>query len=80
MTGVRVWAGSSQATRRTVGRELRPRKHTPAAVIDLADPKIRLADLGGTVLPGTPAEFGKLIADETNKWANVIRFAGIKPE
>ena len=42
--------------------------------------KARLADLGGTVLPGTPADFGKLIADETEKWAKVIRAANIKPE
>ena len=48
----------------------------------LADPaiKARIADLGGTVLPGTPADFGKLIADETEKWAKVIRAAGIKAE
>jgi len=48
----------------------------------LIDPKIkaRLADLGGTVLPGSPADFGKLIADETEKWGSVIRFAGIKPQ
>ena len=48
----------------------------------LADPKIkaRLADLGGTVLPGSPADFGKLIADETEKWAKVIRAADIKAE
>ena len=48
----------------------------------LGDPKIkaRLAGLGGTVLSGTPADFGKLIADETEKWAKVIKFAGIKPE
>ncbi len=48
----------------------------------LADPKMkaRIADLGGTVLPGSPAEFGKLIADETGKWGKVIKFAGIKPE
>jgi tripartite-type tricarboxylate transporter receptor subunit TctC len=47
----------------------------------LADPKIkaRLADLGGTGLSGSPADFGKLIADETEKWAKVIKFAGIKP-
>ena len=46
------------------------------------DPKIkaRLADLGGTVLSGTPADFGKLIADETEKWGKVIREANIKPE
>ena len=42
--------------------------------------KARLADLGGTVLAGSPADFGKLIADETEKWAKVVRFAGIKPE
>jgi tripartite-type tricarboxylate transporter receptor subunit TctC len=64
---------------------------TPAEVIDklnkeinagLADPKLRarLADLGGTVLPGSPADFGKLIADETEKWAKVVKFANIKPE
>ena len=48
----------------------------------LADPKMkaRLADLGGTILPGSPADFGKLIAEETEKWAKVIKFAGIKPE
>ena len=66
-------------------------KNTPAEIIDklnkeinaaLADPKIkaRLADLGGTVLAGSPADFGKLIADETEKWAKVIRAANIKPE
>ncbi len=42
--------------------------------------KARLADLGGTVLPGTPADFGELIADETEKWGKVIRAANIKPE
>jgi tripartite-type tricarboxylate transporter receptor subunit TctC len=48
----------------------------------LADPaiKARIADLGGVVLAGSPADFGKLIADETEKWAKVIKFAGIKPE
>jgi tripartite-type tricarboxylate transporter receptor subunit TctC len=48
----------------------------------LADPKIkaRLADLGGTVLAGSPADFGKLIADDTERWAKVIKSAGIKPE
>jgi tripartite-type tricarboxylate transporter receptor subunit TctC len=66
-------------------------KNTPAEIIDrlnkeinagLADPKIkaRLADAGGTVLPGSPADFGKLIADETEKWAKVVKFAGIKPQ
>jgi hypothetical protein len=42
--------------------------------------KARLADLGGVALPGSSAEFGKLIADETEKWAQVIKIAGIKPE
>jgi tripartite-type tricarboxylate transporter receptor subunit TctC len=66
-------------------------KGTPAEIVGklnseinaaLTDPgtMARLADLGGTVLPGTPAEFGKLIADETEKWGKVIKFAGIKPE
>src|SRR5580692_4318348 len=66
-------------------------RNTPAAIIDtlnreinvvIAEPKIktRLADLGGTVLPGSPADFGKLIADETDKWAKVIKSAGIKAE
>ena len=66
-------------------------KNTPAEIIDklnkeinagLADPKIRarFADLGSTVLPGSPGDFGKLIADETEKWAKVIRAANIKAE
>jgi hypothetical protein len=36
--------------------------------------------LGGTVLAGSPADFGKLIAEETQKWGKVVKFAGIKPE
>src|SRR5262245_33715071 len=66
-------------------------KSTPPEVIDklnreintaLADLKIkaRLADLGGDVLAGSPADFGKLIAEETEKWGKVIRAANIKPE
>ena len=66
-------------------------KNTPIEIIDklnkeinagLADPKIkaRLADLGGTLLAGSPADFGKLIADETEKWGKVVKFAGIKPD
>ena len=48
----------------------------------LVDPKLnaRLADLGNVPLPGPPATFGKLIADEAEKWGKVIRFAGIKPQ
>ena len=66
-------------------------RNTPAEIVDklnkeinaaLSDPKIkaRLADLGGTVLSGSPADFGKLIADETEKWGKVVRAANIKPE
>jgi hypothetical protein len=42
--------------------------------------KARLADQGGAALPGSPADFGKLIADETEKWGKVVRAANIKPE
>src|SRR5215510_12143180 len=66
-------------------------KATPAEIVNklnkevnaaLADPKMkaRLADLAGTPLPGSPAEFGKLIAAETEKWGKVIRAANIKPQ
>ena len=66
-------------------------KGTPNEVIDklnreineiLVDPKAkaRLADLGGTALVGTPADFGKLIADETEKWTTVIRPLNIKAD
>jgi tripartite-type tricarboxylate transporter receptor subunit TctC len=66
-------------------------KNTPAEIIDqlnkainagLADPKLkaRFAALGGTVLVGSPADFGKLIAHETDKWGKVIKAVGIKPE
>jgi tripartite-type tricarboxylate transporter receptor subunit TctC len=66
-------------------------KNTPSQIIDqlneainagLADPtiKARLADLGGTPLVGTPADFSKLITDETEKWGKVIRAANIKAE
>jgi tripartite-type tricarboxylate transporter receptor subunit TctC len=50
------------------------------AVLADAKMKARLAELGGDVLGGTPAEFGKFIADETEKWAKVIKSANIKPE
>ena len=50
--------------------------------VALADPvmKARLVDQGGTPLPGSPADFSKLIGEETEKWAKVIRAANIKPE
>jgi tripartite-type tricarboxylate transporter receptor subunit TctC len=48
----------------------------------LADAKLKaqLADQGAIVMAGTPAAFGKLIVDETEKWAKVMKFAGIKPQ
>ena len=66
-------------------------KATPVGIIDrlnreinaaLEDPKLRtrLVELGGTLLPGSPADFGKLVADDTEKWAKVIRAVNIKPE
>jgi tripartite-type tricarboxylate transporter receptor subunit TctC len=66
-------------------------KATPAEIVDklnkeinagLADPKIkaRLADLGGTPLVGSPADFGRFIADETEKWRKVVKFVGIKAD
>jgi tripartite-type tricarboxylate transporter receptor subunit TctC len=66
-------------------------KNTPIAIVEklskeinvaLADPKMRarLTALGGTVLDGSPAEFGTLIADETQKWAKVVKFSGAKVE
>jgi tripartite-type tricarboxylate transporter receptor subunit TctC len=65
-------------------------RNTPAAIIDklsreintaLADPKIkaRFAELGGPPIGGSPAEFGKVIADDTEKWAKVIKVSGTKP-
>jgi len=66
-------------------------KATPPEIVDklnkevnaaLADPKMkaRLAELGATTLPGSSADFGKLIVEETEKWAKVVKFANIKPE
>jgi tripartite-type tricarboxylate transporter receptor subunit TctC len=66
-------------------------RNTPAEIIDslnkeinkgLADPalKARFADLGGTPLPGSPADFGRLIAEETEKWARVIKLAKLRAE
>ena len=66
-------------------------KNTPAEIIEslnrevnagLADPKLkaRLADLGAMRLAGSPVEFGKLIAQDTEKWAKVVKFAGIKAD
>jgi tripartite-type tricarboxylate transporter receptor subunit TctC len=54
-------------------------KQVNAALVDTTF-KARLADLGGVTIAGSPADFGKLIADETEKWAKVIKAANIKPE
>ena len=66
-------------------------KSTPPEIVDklnkeinaaLADPKMkaRFAELGATALSGSPADFGKLLADETEKWAKVVKFAGVKAD
>jgi tripartite-type tricarboxylate transporter receptor subunit TctC len=66
-------------------------KGTPAEIIErlnkevnaiLADPKAqaRFADLGASLLPGSPADFGKLVADETEKWGKVVKFSGARPD
>jgi tripartite-type tricarboxylate transporter receptor subunit TctC len=66
-------------------------RNTPAEIVDklnkemnatVADPKFkaRLADLGGTALSGSPLDFGKFVADETEKWAKVVKFAGIRAD
>jgi tripartite-type tricarboxylate transporter receptor subunit TctC len=66
-------------------------KNTPAEIVDklnrevnaaLVDSrmKARLAEFGGTVMPGSPANFGKFIAEETEKWGKVVKFAGIKAD
>jgi tripartite-type tricarboxylate transporter receptor subunit TctC len=54
-------------------------QETNAALTDIKI-KVRMAESGGTVLPGSPADFGKLIAEETEKWSKVVREANIKPE
>jgi tripartite-type tricarboxylate transporter receptor subunit TctC len=66
-------------------------RNTPAEIVDrlnreinaaLADPKMkaRFADIGGEPLAGSPAAFGRLIAEETEKWGKVVRAANLKPE
>jgi tripartite-type tricarboxylate transporter receptor subunit TctC len=66
-------------------------KNTPDEVIDkvnkgmnavLADPKsqARFAELGASLLPGSPADFSRLVADETEKWSKVVKFSGAKPD
>ena len=86
----RPWTNSFRVTRQDFGRRRRAQEHSTEIVEKLnkeisavlADPemKARLAGLGVVPMPMTPAEFGKLIADETEKWGKVIRAAHIKAE
>jgi tripartite-type tricarboxylate transporter receptor subunit TctC len=66
-------------------------KGTPAEIVErlnrevnavLADPavKARMAEIGSEIFTGSPADFGKLVAEETDKWAKVVKFAGLKAE
>jgi tripartite-type tricarboxylate transporter receptor subunit TctC len=66
-------------------------RNTPAEIINMLNREInvgladaglksRLGDAGGTILPGSPADFGKFIASETEKWGKVVKFAGIKAD
>jgi hypothetical protein len=87
-------AGHARVRARLRGQHLvrprRHRRHAPDVVARLnreingalADATIkgRLKALGATVMPGTPAEFGKLIAEETEKWAAVVKRSGAKPD
>jgi tripartite-type tricarboxylate transporter receptor subunit TctC len=73
MYGIAARKGTPEEIVQRLNREI-------AAALADSEMKARLAGLGGTVIGGTPAEFGKLIAEETDKWAKVIKFANIKPE
>ena len=75
--------------KRIRGTASRAPKGTPKEIIDklnadvnavLADPKTeaRFAELGATLIPGKPADFGKWVAEETEKWGKVVKFAGVK--
>ena len=66
-------------------------RNTPAEIVDTLNKvinagrgdvnlKTHLADLGGTVIPGSPADFGRLIATETEKWGKVVKFSGARPD
>ena len=82
--GARRFTASSSAAGPVGSREpdvaLSAGRANPQAA-GLANPKLRaqLADLGGTVLPGSAADFGRLVADETEKWSKVVKFSGTKP-
>jgi tripartite-type tricarboxylate transporter receptor subunit TctC len=74
-------SGSASLRQKTRRPEFvdRLNKEVNAALADL-NMKARLAEWGTTALPGSPADFGKLIAAETEKWTKVIKLAGIEPE
>jgi tripartite-type tricarboxylate transporter receptor subunit TctC len=74
-----VWYGLG-VPKNTLGEVIDKVNKTMNAV--LADPKsqVRFAELGASLLPGSPSDFGKLVADETEKWGKVVRFSGAKPD
>ena len=74
-----VWYGLG-VPKNTLGEVIDKVNKTMNAV--LADPKsqVRFAGLGASLLPGSPSDFGKLVADETEKWGKVVRFSGAKPD
>ena len=63
-----------------VKRHLAPLQKAKAPQVRIDWIKARLADLGGSTMEGSPADFGKLIAEETEKWGKVVRAANIKPD
>ena len=69
--------GAPKATSAKIVEKLN--KEINAGLAD-SNMKARLADLGGTVLAGSPADFGKLIAEETEKWGKVVKFSGAKAD
>ena len=87
----RRWANSCRAYEASAFFGINAPKATPPEIIErlhkeinaiLAEPKAkaRLADLGASLLAGSPADFGKLVADETEKWGKVVKFSGAKPD
>jgi tripartite-type tricarboxylate transporter receptor subunit TctC len=73
------WAGVGAARNTPVEIIQRLNKEINAGLADLKL-KARFAALGGTMLSGSPADLGKLIANETEKWAKVVKFSGAKPD
>ena len=82
---------SCPAWRQVFGRVSVPPRNTPPEIVEklnrevntaLADPKVkaRFGDLGATAFPGSPADFGRFIGAEIEKWSKVVRAANIKPD